>query len=182
MIYESNYLMHHGIKGQKWGVENGPPYPLNPSKDYSVAEKKANKIVSKVKKRIDKGNSWDQSYTNLMKQINTTGEIPYGTSTTVGYKVFNDIGINSSINKAKNKLDKLSKKYSNQKDIIKNIDSYVKSLDDIAKNEGQTMPISKQLSEYTRKRYYLNSGVLDTMLYEANPKWKELVFENASKY
>lgn len=21
-------LMHHGIKGQKWGVENGPPYPL----------------------------------------------------------------------------------------------------------------------------------------------------------
>lgn len=23
------YLMHHGIKGQKWGVENGPPYPLN---------------------------------------------------------------------------------------------------------------------------------------------------------
>lgn len=24
-----NYLSHHGIKGQKWGVENGPPYPLN---------------------------------------------------------------------------------------------------------------------------------------------------------
>ena len=22
------YLMHHGIQGQKWGVENGPPYPL----------------------------------------------------------------------------------------------------------------------------------------------------------
>lgn len=21
-------LMHHGIKGQKWGIENGPPYPL----------------------------------------------------------------------------------------------------------------------------------------------------------
>jgi hypothetical protein len=28
MSYES-YLSHHGIKGQKWGVENGPPYPLN---------------------------------------------------------------------------------------------------------------------------------------------------------
>lgn len=25
----STYLSHHGIKGQKWGVENGPPYPLN---------------------------------------------------------------------------------------------------------------------------------------------------------
>ena len=22
------YLMHHGIKGQKWGVRNGPPYPI----------------------------------------------------------------------------------------------------------------------------------------------------------
>ena len=22
-------LYHHGIKGQKWGVKNGPPYPLD---------------------------------------------------------------------------------------------------------------------------------------------------------
>ena len=22
------YLIHHGVKGQKWGVKNGPPYPL----------------------------------------------------------------------------------------------------------------------------------------------------------
>ena len=28
MLYKS-YLSHHGVKGQKWGVENGPPYPLN---------------------------------------------------------------------------------------------------------------------------------------------------------
>ena len=26
-----DYLMHHGIKGQEWGVQNGPPYPLNPN-------------------------------------------------------------------------------------------------------------------------------------------------------
>lgn len=25
----ANELYHHGIKGQKWGVTNGPPYPLN---------------------------------------------------------------------------------------------------------------------------------------------------------
>ena len=35
-------LCHHGIKGQEWGVQNGPPYPLNPAKDYSKAEQKAN--------------------------------------------------------------------------------------------------------------------------------------------
>lgn len=23
-----NELMHHGVKGQKWGVRNGPPYPI----------------------------------------------------------------------------------------------------------------------------------------------------------
>lgn len=26
---DNEYLEHHGIKGQKWGVLNGPPYPLN---------------------------------------------------------------------------------------------------------------------------------------------------------
>ena len=25
-------LKHHGIKGQKWGVKNGPPYPINSEK------------------------------------------------------------------------------------------------------------------------------------------------------
>lgn len=26
------YLVHHGIKGQKWGVRHGPPYPLDSGK------------------------------------------------------------------------------------------------------------------------------------------------------
>lgn len=34
------YLEHHGIQGQRWGVRNGPPYPLKPihfvSKDYKA--------------------------------------------------------------------------------------------------------------------------------------------------
>lgn len=33
-------LVHHGIKGQKWGVKNGPPYPLGEG-DKSRAEKRA---------------------------------------------------------------------------------------------------------------------------------------------
>ena len=36
---DPNYLVHHGIKGQKWGVRNGPPYPLKPTA-YSSAEKR----------------------------------------------------------------------------------------------------------------------------------------------
>lgn len=38
--FEPNYLAHHGILGMKWGVKNGPPYPLGAS-DHSKSEKKA---------------------------------------------------------------------------------------------------------------------------------------------
>ncbi len=37
--FESNYLAHHGILGQKWGHKNGPPYPLDADK-HSANEKK----------------------------------------------------------------------------------------------------------------------------------------------
>lgn len=39
-IQHSNLIMHHGIKGQQWGVRNGPPYPL---KRYSTRVYKNNK-------------------------------------------------------------------------------------------------------------------------------------------
>lgn len=39
---DEEFLEHNGIKGQKWGVKNGPPYPI-PAGDHSAAEKKANK-------------------------------------------------------------------------------------------------------------------------------------------
>lgn len=46
----NNELYHHGILGQKWGVRNGPPYPLS-SGAHSAREKKAGwtKSVSKSK-------------------------------------------------------------------------------------------------------------------------------------
>jgi len=39
-LLSENELYHHGIRGQKWGQRNGPPYPLSPSK-HSASEKKA---------------------------------------------------------------------------------------------------------------------------------------------
>lgn len=41
-------LKHHGIEGQKWGVQNGPPYPLKAA-IHSYAEKRA--IQRKLKRR-----------------------------------------------------------------------------------------------------------------------------------
>lgn len=34
---KADELCHHGIKGQKWGVRNGPPYPLD-EKNYHRSE------------------------------------------------------------------------------------------------------------------------------------------------
>ena len=42
------WIAHHGIKGQKWGTKNGPPYPLGGG-DYSVSEEKAIKKERKNK-------------------------------------------------------------------------------------------------------------------------------------
>lgn len=44
----SDALYHHGIKGQRWGVKNGPPYPLDDS-DYSASEKKKGSPKNKSK-------------------------------------------------------------------------------------------------------------------------------------
>lgn len=47
----SQQLFHHGIKGQKWGVRNGPPYPLENSHKNSIIEEAIHS--GKVKKTIN---------------------------------------------------------------------------------------------------------------------------------
>ncbi|MCI9004441.1 MAG: hypothetical protein HFH39_04215 [Lachnospiraceae bacterium] len=39
--YGNPYLVHHGVKGQKWGVRNGPPYPLDKSPRHDTIVKDA---------------------------------------------------------------------------------------------------------------------------------------------
>ena len=47
-------LYHHGIKGQKWGVQNGPPYPLSPEKQRKVADQ-IKGDVDKYHKAVESG-------------------------------------------------------------------------------------------------------------------------------
>lgn len=53
-------LYHHGIKGQKWGVQNGPPYPLDSSKSTG----------SKLKDTGDDDQQETAKYTNVVKNKN----------------------------------------------------------------------------------------------------------------
>lgn len=40
-----NTLAHHGVKGQKWGVKNGPPYPIDRSKESGLKNAKGQSII-----------------------------------------------------------------------------------------------------------------------------------------
>lgn len=54
-------LYHHGIKGQRWGKRNGPPYPLNPqthaavvrSADHRGSGKKSGKIGGIFERQVE---------------------------------------------------------------------------------------------------------------------------------
>jgi len=61
-------LIHHGIDGQKWGIQNGPPYPLDPS-DYSKSEKKALKQDLKWIKKNEK-KVYNKAYKESKRDLN----------------------------------------------------------------------------------------------------------------
>lgn len=41
------YLVHHGIKGQQWGVRNGPPYPLSDRQIEKYKKKRKNATLDR---------------------------------------------------------------------------------------------------------------------------------------
>ena len=42
--FSNSYIAHHGRKGQKWGIKNGPPYPIKEGKilphEYEIEDKR----------------------------------------------------------------------------------------------------------------------------------------------
>ena len=55
---EKLWIAHHGIRGQQWGIKNGPPYPLDSSKSTGSRLKK--KIDSQPKRVFVSGSSKTQ--------------------------------------------------------------------------------------------------------------------------
>lgn len=86
-------ICHHGIKGQKWGVRNGPPYPLD-YEQHNSKEKKSNSKSSlnnyvnnnpassdaakrreKIHKRTERAMKVAKAVTNLDPTIRTARKI-----------------------------------------------------------------------------------------------------------
>ncbi len=75
---KTNYLKHHGILGQKWGVRNGPPYPLHPD-HHSAAEKKAGwqKSVSGGTGDVQSKNKNSTNYTKSSKVHSAADDVDF---------------------------------------------------------------------------------------------------------
>lgn len=48
-----NTLAHHGIKGQKWGVRNGPPYPLTEAQKTGLKNANGDRIIEVNKSTLE---------------------------------------------------------------------------------------------------------------------------------
>lgn len=68
-------LYHHGIIGQKWGVRNGPPYPLSESLSRRVGRKRAQKRIDYLEKKNTKKQTASASLTKQVFGLNMEGLI-----------------------------------------------------------------------------------------------------------
>ena len=58
-------IAHHGIKGQQWGVQHGPPYPID--KDTNKIVVKEGTVIARIT-RYDESKSKGHAYVNYNKQ------------------------------------------------------------------------------------------------------------------
>lgn len=52
ILDEEDHLEHHGITGQKWGVKNGPSYPINTEKMADKVAKNASDHIKKIESDV----------------------------------------------------------------------------------------------------------------------------------
>lgn len=71
--FKGDSLSHHGIEGQRWGVRNGPPYPLKDG-DHSAAEKRA--MGKENYKYLNKRFHKDKKPRYAIKEEDIKGNIP----------------------------------------------------------------------------------------------------------
>lgn len=111
--YTESYLYHHGIKGQKWGDRNGPPYPLGAS-DHSSRERKAGwrKSLKKSSSKKSENSNERSGLTDKQKKAIKIGIAVAGTALVAygGYRLAKSgklDGLADKINLGKSKTNDL---------------------------------------------------------------------------
>lgn len=131
ILYESQYygvqimdfdpIVHHGIKGQKWGVTNGPPYPLGFKARERVREK-----AKQIKARLSGNKSSSgkkRGLSNKTKARIKTGLKVAGTAAVVGaaaygaYKL-SELGV---VDKSANLSETIRKPASNAEEFVQGL-------------------------------------------------------------
>lgn len=171
-----NEIYHHGIKGQKWGKKNGPPYPLGASEHSSAERKEGHKGWSKEAKRELKnqngGKSSNKSSNKTKKKSALTDKqkkyIKIGAAVAVtalatygGYKLYESGKLDDLISKGKEAINKsfLSKDVKDAMQSMK--DDYFKPADglfDYKQISKLTSNEIKAIRAYTSTPYYRDAN------------------------
>ena len=152
MIYETysvgGVLYHHGILGQKHGVRNGPPYPLDEN-DHSAREKKDGWEKSLGKRGESHHDSIYERYRN--KKAKKRFEKNYKKITKIDKKKDAHTSLDEASSKTYTKmLDKAKVSDDELKKYKKLKDRYEKTLDEMVYHEDDPDGGKKYLYKYNK--------------------------------
>lgn len=138
------FLSHYGIKGQSWGVKNGPPYPLD--------QKTHNRVVKDGKNKIIKGSGQNDS-----DDGEKTGLIPELAvlATLIGISLYNNSPKVQEKRKNKRQKEFNEKNRAVSEDVL-----------------GDMVDMNKRFSDDNPPRQITGQHNIDDDLMACNPRYK----------
>ena len=134
------YLVHHGIKGQKWGKRNGPPYPLGAS-DHSASEKKAGWRNSLTENKQGSSKNKKNGLSDRQKTALKVGVGVVGAATVAAgaYYVSKQLGVNAHFSSKDIQRSLDMGKYAMPKMLARSNERAINQLDQTIRSKQKTV-------------------------------------------